>query len=92
MGRDGRDTGPTSSRGRHGNSYIESTEHGRMVSSSKGKREVLVKHCRKLGTPTANETFDEEFDKEINAWVNANVNESEREERGSDGLQRVCKR
>ena len=33
-----------------------------MVSSSKGTREVQVEHYRKLGTPTANETFDAEFD------------------------------
>ena len=59
-----------------------------MVSSSKGKREVLVEHYRKLGTPTANETFDAEFKrKEINAWAEANVGASEREDRGSDWLQ-----
>ena len=35
-------------------------QDGKMVSSSKGKREVLliVKHCRKLGTPAAKDTFD----------------------------------
>ena len=59
-----------------------------MVSSSKEKREVLVEHYRKLGAPTANETFDAEFDKEINAWAEANVGASEREDRDSDGLQR----
>ena len=41
-------------------------QNGKMVSSSKGKREVLVKHHRKLGTPTVNETFDAEFETEIN--------------------------
>ena len=42
-----------------------------MVSISEGEREVLVliEHCRKLGTPTTNETFDAEFEKEINAWA-----------------------
>ena len=35
-----------------------SAQNGKMVSSSKGKREVLVGHYRKLGTPTANGTFD----------------------------------
>ena len=44
-----------------------------MDSSSKGKREVLVEHYRKLGTSTANETFDAEFEKEINAWAEANA-------------------
>ena len=59
-----------------------------MVGSSKGKREVLVEHYRKLGTPTANETFDTEFEKETNAWAEANVGASESQDRGSDGLQR----
>ena len=35
---------------------------GKMVCSSKGKREVHVEHYRKLATPTANETFDAEFE------------------------------
>ena len=48
-------------------------QNGIMVSSSKGKREVLVEHYRKLGTPTTNETFDAEFEKKIDAWVRANV-------------------
>ena len=61
---------------------------GKMVSSSKGKREVLEEHYRKLGTPTANETFDAAFEKEINTWAEANVVASEREDRGSDGFQR----
>ena len=67
MGRDKRDTEQTSMRGRHGNTLR--AQNGKMVttSSSKGKREVLVEHYRKLGTPTANETFDAEFEKEINA-------------------------
>ena len=68
------------------------TQNGKMVSSSKGKREVLVEHYRKLGTPAANETFDAEFEKEISAWAEANVGASERAHRGSDGLQRVHKR
>ncbi|MEP5533686.1 hypothetical protein [Ekhidna sp.] len=59
-----------------------------MVSSSKGKREVLVEHYRKLGTPTANETFDAEFEKEINAWAEANVDISETEDSDSEGFQR----
>ena len=46
-------------------------QNGEMVSSSKGKREVLVEHYRKLGTPTANETFGAEFEKEINTWTEA---------------------
>ena len=58
-----------------------------MVSGSKGTREVLVEH-RKLGTPTTNETFGAEFEKEIDAWVEANVDGSEREDGGSEGLQR----
>ena len=67
-------------------------QNGKTVSSLKGEREVLVEHYRKLGTSTANETFDAEFEKEINAWAEANVRASEREDRGSDGLQRVHKR
>ena len=59
-----------------------------MVTTSKGKREVLVEHYRKLRTPTAIETFHAIFEKEINAWAEANVGASEREDRGSDGLQR----
>ena len=59
-----------------------------MVSSLKGKREVLVEYNRKLGTPTANETLDAEFEKEINVWAEANVGVSQREDRGLDGLKR----
>ena len=59
-----------------------------MVSKSKREREVLVEHCRKLGTPTANETFDAEFEKEINAWVEANVDALEREDSDSEREQR----
>ena len=47
-----------------------------MVGSSKGKREVLVEHYRKLGTPTTNKTFDTEFETEINAWAEANIDSS----------------
>ena len=54
----------------------------RMVSGSKEKREVLIEHYRKLGTPTASETFDAELEKEINAWAEENVGASEREDRG----------
>ena len=59
-----------------------------MVSCSKGKREVLVEYHRKPGTPTTNETFDAEFEKEIDAWVEANVDASEKEDSGSEELQR----
>ena len=59
-----------------------------MVSSSKGKRKVLVEQYRKLGTRTANKTFDAEFDKGINRWAEASVGASEKEDCGSDGLQR----
>ena len=52
---------------------------------------MFVEHYCKLGTPTAKETFDAEFEKEINAWAEANVGASEREEHGSDGLQRVTR-
>ena len=60
-----------------------SAQNGKMVSSSKGKRGVLVEHYCKLGTPTTNETFDAEFEKEIDAWVQANVGASDREDSGS---------
>ena len=63
-------------------------QNEKMVCSSKGQREVLVEHYRKLVTPTANETLDAEFEKEINAWAEANVGASEMEDRGSDRLQR----
>ena len=36
-------------------------QNGKMASSSKGKREVLVEHYRKLRTPTTSTTFDAEF-------------------------------
>ena len=61
-------------------------QNGKMVSGSKGKREVLVEHYRKLGTPT-NKTYDTEFEKEIDAWAEANVDASEREDNGSGGLE-----
>ena len=59
-----------------------------MVSSSKGKRGVLIEHYRNIGTPIIINTFDAEFEKENNAWAEANVDVSEREDRGSEGLQR----
>ena len=59
-----------------------------MVSSSKGKREVLVEHYRKVGTPTTNKTFHAEFEKEINTCAEANLDASEKEDSGSEGLQR----
>ena len=66
-------------------------QNGKMVinSSSKGKREVLVEHYRKLGTPTDNEAFDAEFQKEINAWAEANVGASERENRGTERVHKM---
>ena len=54
-------------------------------------RDVLVDHSRKLGTPTADETFDAEFDKEINAWAEVNADASDKEGSGSEGLQRLHK-
>ena len=33
-------------------------QKGNVVRSLKGKREMLVEHYRKLGTPTTNKTFD----------------------------------
>ena len=63
-------------------------QNGEMVSSSKGKREALVEHYRKLETPTTNKTFDAEFEEEIDAWAEANVDASKREGSCSEGLQR----
>ena len=63
-------------------------QNNKMASSSKGKREVLVEHYRKVGTPAANETLDAEFKKGIIARAEANVDASEREDSGSGGLQR----
>ena len=54
----------------------------------RGKREVPVELHREQGTPATNETFDAEFGKEINARAEANVDASEREDSGSEGLQR----
>ena len=56
-------------------------KNGKMVSSSKGKREVLIEHYRKLGTPKINK-FGTKFEKEINKWADANVEESKREDSG----------
>ena len=63
-------------------------QNDKMVSSSKGKREVLVEHYRKLGTPKPNAKSDTEFEKEINAWAEANVEASKREDSSSIALQR----
>ena len=82
MGRDKRDTGSTSRRGRHCNSE----QNSKMVGSLEGKRETLVEHYHKLGTPAANERFDAEFEEEISAWAQANIGASEKEDSGSDGL------
>ena len=51
-------------------------KNGKMVSSSRGEREVLLEHYRKLGTPQTNNRFDMEFENEINKWANAKVEES----------------
>ena len=61
-------------------------QNGNTVSSSKGKREVLVEHYRKLGTPKPNAKFDAEFEKEINAWVEVNVEASKRDDSSSKEL------
>ena len=58
-------------------------QNGKMVSSSRWTRQVLVEHYRKLATPTMNETFDAEFEKEIDAWVEGNGDASEREGSGA---------
>ena len=65
-------------------------QNGKMASSSKGKREVLVEHYRKLllGTPTTNKTLSAELEEEINAWAEAIADASEREDRGSEGLKK----
>ena len=59
-----------------------------MVSSSKGKREVLVEHYRKLGTQKPNAKYDTESGKEINARAEANVEASKRKDSGSKEMQR----
>ena len=64
------------------------TQNGKVVSSSKGKREVLVEHYSKIGTPKPHAKFDAEFEKEINAWAEVNVDASKREDSGSIELQR----
>ena len=60
-----------------------------MVTSSKGKRELLVDHYRKLETPTTNKTFDTELNKEIDAWAEANVDTSKYVRKGIQWLRRV---
>ena len=64
MGKDNRNTGSTSRRGIYATSYSRSTQR-----QNEGNGEVSVKHYRKLGTPTVDETFDAELEKKINAWV-----------------------
>ena len=88
MGRDKREILGKQAGGADTGIAILRAQNGKMVSSSKGKREAPVEYCRKLGTPTANETFDAEFEKEINAGAEANVNASERKDSGTEGLQR----
>ena len=81
MGRDKRDMIASKQARETGTGIVTlRAQNGKMASSSKGKREVLVEHHRKLGTPTTNETFDAEFEKKINAWAEANVDASERED------------
>lgn len=58
-----------------------------MVNSSKGKREVLVKDYRKLGTPNAN-IFDLEFEKDTNMWADAIVERLKRDGSVFNELQR----
>ena len=41
-------------------------KNGKMVSSSRWKKEVLVEQNRKLGTPKTKKRFDTKFEKEIN--------------------------
>ena len=59
-----------------------------MVSSSKGKKEVLVEHYSKIGSPKRNAKFDAEFEREINAWAEVDVEASKPEDSSSIGLQR----
>ena len=63
-------------------------QNGKVVSSWKGKKKVLVEHCRKLGTPKSNAKFDAEFENEINAWAEMNAEASKREYSSSNALQR----
>ena len=67
-------------------------QNGNVVMSSKGKRELPVEHSGKLGTPTINKTVDAEFEKKISAWAETNVDGPEREDSGSEGLQREFRR
>ncbi|CAB1108538.1 unnamed protein product [Ectocarpus sp. CCAP 1310/34] len=43
--------------------------NGGLVSSGKGKREVLAGHYKRLGVPSENEAFDQAFKKEVDAWA-----------------------
>ena len=43
--------------------------NGGLVSSGKGKREVLAGHYKRLRVPSKNEAFDQVFKKEVDAWA-----------------------
>ena len=43
--------------------------NGGLVSSRKGKREVLAGHYKRLGVPSENEAFDQAFKKEVDTWA-----------------------
>ena len=60
-------------------------QNGKMVSSSKGKREVLVERYSKLGTAKPNAKFDADS-KKNNAWAEANIEASKREDSSSKEL------
>ena len=90
MGGDKRDTGQTSRRQDTGIASLRA-HNGKVVSSSKGEKEVLVVYYRKLEPPTASGTFNAEFEKEINVCAKTTVDASERKDSGSEGLQIVHK-
>lgn len=67
-------------------------QNGKMVSSSKGKRETLVEHYRELGAPKTNENFDPHIMEEINTWTDSDIEASKREDSGPAELERACTR
>ena len=92
MCKEKRNVGSINTGGRHGNTYIKSTERIKWKILLEGEEGVLVEHYHKLKTPAGNKTLDADFNKKIHAWVEANESAYEWEDRRSDGVQRECTR
>ena len=73
MGGDKRDAGQTSRRGQTRELLPQENKTVKWFVARRVKRELLVEHSRKLGTPTPDGTSDAAFENEINSWAGANV-------------------